>query len=271
MKITSSNAVLGTEVKLVGGSYTDCDSNPLWNGKSGQIKGVINSIESGWVRVSWSNGTRNSYRDNELENFVETKNVTPISLETAVQTVTKSFIDKAKEFSAFDITKALRVEINEGRIVLDDRVKRDVNGIDTQFVTNDEVRGLVRNYVSTFSTYYRDFNQDFIVYKPNGSGISASVAPVAPAPASVRPVVTYSPSVKPQRSAVIFKSNGTITATKLLTYVDKKKNPTLKQIQSRFKVEGGKQVTVRQIESVVKAAGLRIDTKSPYYASVVTK
>lgn len=281
MKITKANAVKGTKVKLTTTRWGDSSYNPVWGGTQGKIEGTVDGSFSGMIAVTWDNKNYNTYGDNDLETVVEVPaaqsqpvvTVATLSLNQAIESVVKTFVSTAKAFSAFDITKALRKEINEKRIALDDRPFGDVNGVNTQFVKNDEVRGVVRKLVDANSNYYRDFNGDFIIYKPNASGVlaAAAQAPVKSAPVSTAvpaPVVTHTPTAVVKTGIFTPSSQTGVSSVKLLAYVDSKKNPTLKQIQSRFK---GISTTVRSLETLVRSSGLRIDRKTPFYASVVTR
>lgn len=267
MKITIASAKVGDEVVLTTNKWGDTNSNPVWGGKFGKLVGKISSITANAMYIRWPNSTVNCYDGDSLELATAYVVVTkPLSsLKDAVTKVVTSFVERDLNFSAYEVTKALRVEINEGRITLDDRQKEDVNGIQTQKITHDEVRVYVRPIVSSYGNYAGIFNGDYVVYTCKIPSVPAVSAPVA-----VKPSVIITPTatvVTPAATSVAADSKP-VTVTKLLTYVANKQAPTLKQIQSRFK---GSPITVRSIATLAQQAGLRIDQKTPYHASVVTK
>ena len=60
---------VGSRVIYTSGNFGDSLSNPLWNGKYGQIVGtIIEKKEEGFpLRVEWDNGYVNTYRYGDLE------------------------------------------------------------------------------------------------------------------------------------------------------------------------------------------------------------
>lgn len=69
----------GDIVKYVSGSYHDCESNPLWGGKFGYIKGIID-VPNG-IRVLWDNGKHNGYIEKDLEFVKITTNTKKLNQE----------------------------------------------------------------------------------------------------------------------------------------------------------------------------------------------
>jgi len=63
------NFKVGDRVIYISGNFGDSLSNPLWNGKYGQIVGtIIEKKEEGFpFRVEWDNGHVNTYRYGDLE------------------------------------------------------------------------------------------------------------------------------------------------------------------------------------------------------------
>lgn len=266
--INIADAVVGTEVILLPSNrFGDSQRNPAWGGSQGKVKGVIKQIvQPHYIVVLWENGFLNHYDNNCLATVpVEVK---AVSLQAAVESVIATVIAAGESFSGYDITSKLRREVNEKRIVLENRPYEDVNGIQTQKVTHDEVRTFVRGYMDTISSYDRRFNGDYIVYSPNGTLSTSTTATTTPA--SVAPkTLTYTPTAVVSTPAVAVSAS-TSPSTKLVSYIRGRGPRTLKQIQSRFKVEGAAQPTVRDLAAIAQSSGLRIDVKTPYYASVVT-
>ena len=274
MSLTKEQQIIGQKVKLTSNSYTDSDYNPIWGGCKGKIEGQIDIIYGGLLPlgVKWSNGCHNSYAQDDLDILVpvvtqiiqSTKPiVNTVSIKDAVVSVINSqFIANKASFSGYDVTSAVRKQVNDGTIRLDGVPFENINGKNTQRVSHDDIRAHVRAHLDTVSSYDRKFNGDYIVYSFNGH-----------APASVPVAVLAAPTARP--TLVIAPNGVTSTAVtssdltvKLTTYISGKNSASLKQIQSRFK---GEPVTVRDIASLATKAGLRIDFKTPYHASVVTK
>jgi hypothetical protein len=287
MQVTRANATVGQEVKLTSTRWGDARNNPVWGGSQGQVKGKVSSIEQNWLAVDWDNGTRNHYSDTDLESIevatptltigLSTTPATPApatpsvateSLQTVVQNVINEQIAAGNSFSAYDITTKVRAVVNAGAVVLENRPVEDVNGRQTQRVTHDEVRPLVRSIMDTQSSYDRRFNGDYIVYQPNGTPATPSLSTTVATPIPASKSLTFTPTGTTSTGS--FSGSQSVDKTRLVTYITNKGSRTLKQIQSRFKVEGAAQPTVREIATAATSAGLRIDTKTPYYASVVT-
>ena len=58
---------IGDKVKYTSNYWGEDRYNPLWDGKYGKVVGILMEIECGSYYVNWNNGTRNSYRKNDLE------------------------------------------------------------------------------------------------------------------------------------------------------------------------------------------------------------
>ena len=58
---------VGDKVKYTSKTWGEDKYNPLWGGKYGKIAGILIEIEYENYYVNWNNGTRNSYRKNDLE------------------------------------------------------------------------------------------------------------------------------------------------------------------------------------------------------------
>ncbi len=309
MKVTAASAINGAEVVLTSTKYNPSLSNPVYTGTGVKITGKITGIRdiSGrkWIDVSWTNGTNNSYEDETLE-YTSSVATTPsvvitptatlatipvpvstvpvpvvppikptatillapaaVSLKSAVEAIiNREFIAKGLSFSGYDVTSKLRRDVNESRVRIENLAFDTINRISTQRITHDEVRVFVRDFMNVTSTYDRKFNGDYIVYIPNGTSAQASTK--ASLGGLATPSVTITPTTT-VTSGIVGTSN---FATKLQAYVASKGNPTLKQIQSRFKVKGADQITVRDIAAKVTALGLKLTSATPYYKSVVTR
>jgi hypothetical protein len=277
MLITSANAKIGQVVKLVSQQWGDSINNPIWGRSQGEVQGKITHVYPSYVRVSWDNGQANVYEMGELEEIAPVltiapapvaKKVCPVALPIAVQVVVATeFVQKGLAFSAYDVTSKLRREVNEGRIAIENRATEDVNGIQTQKINHDEVRTAIRDYMDTQTGYNRVFNGTYFIFTPNGSSTTASTAGATVA-GTTAPSLTITPtgSVSTAASAPV----KAVSPTAIKTYIQNKTARSLKQIQSRFKVEGAAQPTVRELAKAAMDAGLRIDVRTPYYASVVT-
>lgn len=64
---------IGDRVKYIGREFGDSEWNPLWNGKYGQIIGIVYTMYKGEmdVHVEWYNGEENSYYYHNLELYVK--------------------------------------------------------------------------------------------------------------------------------------------------------------------------------------------------------
>lgn len=272
-KITIATATQGTEVILTSSKFGDSSRNPVYGGTQGKVKGKVVTIVPGrYIAVVWENGLLNHYDDECLETVpvaVVAPTIPSLSLKDAVeQVIATQFIATNASFSAYDVTSKVRREVNEGRFEITGKQVEDVNGIKTQRVGHDEVRGLVRDYMNAVSTYDRRFNGDYIVYQANATVAAPVVSTGSTAPAAPL-ALTFTPTgVKATGTPAATPS--TVSSQKLVAYVTK--GPaTLKQIQSRFKVRGAPQPTVRDLASVAASAGLKLEVKTPYYASVVSQ
>ena len=61
---------IGDRVKYTSDGWGDSDRNPLWNGKYGQVIGIIDEVDrhsSLETHVQWGNGTQNGYNNCDLE------------------------------------------------------------------------------------------------------------------------------------------------------------------------------------------------------------
>jgi len=59
----------GDRVKYTSGQHYESSSNPLWNGKYGQIVGTVTSLDirNGMFNVLWDNKHSNCYYSKDLE------------------------------------------------------------------------------------------------------------------------------------------------------------------------------------------------------------
>lgn len=62
----------GKKVKYTSGDEGDTESNPLWEGTYGKIKGIVTEIEKTEntdypIVVEWENGHNNQYTEDDLE------------------------------------------------------------------------------------------------------------------------------------------------------------------------------------------------------------
>lgn len=274
MKVTLTNAKVGDEVIYTSTKYPNGKSNPVYNGSEGKVTGIITQVNDRFIGVKWSNGYVNHYDNDCLETapaVVVAPVVAQLPLKDIVEAVIASeFIAKNVQFSAYDVTSKVRREINEGRAIIAGKAKEDVNGMQTQRVAHDDIRAFVRDYMNNVSSFDRRFNGDYIVYQPNAFASAQSAASTfAKVPVCVPPLkrLIFTPTAVVASPAV---NAGGLNA-KIAAYVSGKGARTLKQIQSRFKIDNGPQFTIRELADYAKIAGLRIDVKSPYYASVVTK
>ncbi len=281
-KIKLADAVSGTEVILTSTKYGDYKSNPVYSGSQGKVKGKIERVTSSYIVVRWENNSFNYYDGDSLEaapvvatvpvpvaipapTVVIAAKPLPVSvtLENAViKVVNEQFIDKNLDFSAYDVTSKVRREINENRFEITGKTFEDINGMTTQRINHDEVRVIVRAIMNSKLSYTRTFNGGYTLYKY--TGVPAAVATVLSTPS-----VTHTPTGVQYVGTPILGTSD--FATKLQIYIGKKGTPTLKQIQSRFKVEGADQITVRDIATKSAALGFKVEVKTPYYSSVVSK
>lgn len=288
MTITKQNAIKGTVVILTSSKYGDGKYNPVYNSTEGQVTGVVEGVDDhGWIEVSWSNGQTNSYENGTLESApvavavsasVPTVTITPagivatpvvkpsirvVTLVDIVKEVCDRFVNNSTQaFSAYDVTTRIRSYVNNKEVSIYGKAIEDVSGTQTQRIEHAEVRDLVRDYLATVQGIKREFNTTlgFTTFRKVDVPVPTPT-PIVPAGS---PVLTFAPT-----GATL---TGTSTfITKLQTYIANKGSATLKQIQSRFKVEGGDQITVREIYKTVNLAGLKISAKVPYHASVVSR
>ncbi len=291
MKVSFDNSKVGQEVILTSASYPDAKNNPRYNGVHGKVVGKIISLGDKfplWISVKWGNGYENSYAKDagDLEfapvatpvvaapsvtitpTAVITTPVAPalvkpvaISLATAVENVVNQFVNKRQAFSAYDITSTLRRQVNEGFTAIENRATENVSGLQTQRINHDEVRSLVRSVANNVGSYQSRMNSTYLLWEP------LPVAAVATASKPSGPTVTITPTTT---VATITYPLSQI-AKPLVAYISRNGPRTLKQIQSRFKVENGPQLTVSQLADEATKAGLRIDKKTTFHASVVTQ
>ena len=72
------------------------------------------------------------------------------TLKMAVQDeIIQGFVANGCEFSAYTITVAIRAKVNNGMLEIDGLPYQMMNGVNTQLVSHDEVRDLVRLITST--------------------------------------------------------------------------------------------------------------------------
>lgn len=278
MKITRNNAVVGAKVKLVTRNWGDHQTNPVWGGAYGQIQGEITGFDNYWIRVKWSNGCTNSYYDDDLEQIqvpaikdetpvatvtvTLTKSTPTVTLEKAIRNIIEAYESDSKDFSAYDITKAVRKQVNDKVIELHGVAFEDVSGVQTQRIEHMHVRPIVRSVMDGKSNYSRlNSNDGYVLYK--------FTTATKPAVVYTPTGVSSTPASTPVAATSTASTNPVVDVEKLKVYIQGGSS-TLKQIQSRFKVRGAKQPTVREIAQVVNAtAGLMLEERKPFHSSLV--
>lgn len=232
--------------------------NPYWGGVHGHIVGTVTNVtSSGTIYVRWDNGKVNDYYDVDLSvHALATRELKDVITEVTQQ----DFINKSAIFSAYDVTTKIRELVNAKKLELANVPFEDVDGVLTQRVKHDDVRGLVRTLVAANPAYIASYNGEYIEYR------TTVPTPIPVASVAVSPVVTVTPTGTTSTASTPTPSTATVEFV-IRGYVKRKTNPTLKQIQSRLKKDAP---TVREIATIVTNAGLRIDQRTPYYASVVT-
>lgn len=166
-----------------------------------------------------------------------------------------------KNFSAYDVTLALRGKVNNGEIELVDAQREDVDGVNTYRIERDKVREIVSQLYTAdlLPQYKRDYaragGNTYRVYVYDAN------LPVNPTPVST-PQVLPTSSVPAQLPAkvgpvALTPQNQADIEAKILAYVKNQSAlnslPTLKKIQSRLK---GIAVTCGELEGIVKRLGL---------------
>lgn len=284
MKILSNGTAsispaVGQEVVLRATHYVRHPHNPIWGTDGKYVKGKVESIISNSVYVVWEGLGKNVYyKDGDLEIYsdallpVVAPVIKTVSIKDAVESVINAdFIAQQKSFSAYDITTAVRGLINTGTIRLDGVPFEDINGKSTQRVSHDDVRVHVRNLMDTVSAYSRNFHQgNYLLYSFVGN-TQVAAAPLTSPSVTFTPTGVVASPAAPAAVKTTIVSSASSFDNRVVEYVVNRKTATLKQIQSRFKRELQKQPrTVRDLATLATKAGLRIDVKTPYHASVVT-
>ena len=58
---------VGDRVKYISKEFSDCEEDPLWGGKHGNIKGTVQSIAGKVINVKWDNKKIQSYGKQHLK------------------------------------------------------------------------------------------------------------------------------------------------------------------------------------------------------------
>ena len=281
MNVTTKNAVVGEEVKLTSKRYGDYESNPIWGGHYGEVKGKIKSVGGDWIYVSWSNGRDNEYLDGELEvikapatvpalNIVLDVKPKAVLLLSAVSMAVSAFALESKNFSAYDVTKAIRKQINDKVYSLVGVPFENINGVNTQRVEHNDVRPAVRSAVAGLLDYSRENTADgYILYKfVKQNDVKPAVVYTLTGVDTKSMATPATPADKQVAAPTSVSGASVVTKEKLRAYITLG-GASLKQIQSRFKVRGGKQPTVREIAQIAKDSNLRLIEAYPFHASLV--
>ncbi len=176
---------------------------------------------------------------------------------TAVLNTMANFVSTGTSFSAHDITKELRNQVNANNLRLTDLDEEMVGGVTTQRIDHDKVRTQVREvYESNVLPLDRDFGRGFMLYVPR----SASPAISNPTPSLSVPT--------PQITSPTFRQSPNFPVQRYLSNKFRKSQaPTLKQIQSAIRRKGS--WTVRELKDVCESLGYSVVLTNPYYKSTV--
>jgi hypothetical protein len=192
-----------------------------------------------------------------------------ISFATAVLRVINIFRQNQTDFSAYDVTREIRVQANSGDIQIQGLPVEPVDGVNTNRIDHEDVRELVIElYTNGLITDYRKDRgnangQNYIKYvyvNPSAPVVGGNVSNSAVAS---NPVPT---AQTPQKFNLTFKAYGNSAGApkyanvgRILAYVSQKKakggTPTLKSIQSALK---GFKITTKEIESLVTSNGYKV-------------
>lgn len=179
---------------------------------------------------------------------MNTKNLT---FTTAVFTAAQQL--RKNSFSIYDVTRRLRSLVNDGSIVLSDRVPQDIDGSQTYSIAHEEVKGvfyeLIENGILT-GLDKRD-NGTYLLFfeKPVVDAVIAMSAPSAPPVAPIQsPVVMPTPL-----------PDDAVLMQRVQDYLSNRSgsNVTMKEIQSRFK---GIRKTCDEYANLVARLGYPIDS-----------
>ena len=185
-----------------------------------------------------------------------------LTFATAVLCAIRRFTSISFDFSAHDITKELRRQVNSGEIALSDIDERDVDGSITQYIEHDVVRNLVRELYTEnlIPDYGRKDNGQYIVYtKLNITPSQTTTVTLAAQP-------TPTPTPTPPQPAISQITKETMVIDYVKRKVAKGEHPTLKRIQSRMKRAS---LTCGEIESVLMKYGYAVRQTGRYCDSVV--
>jgi len=246
--------------------YTQADKfldfNPDEQSSSSNVGGKVLSVDSSQVVVEWDNGWVITHLAESFKSVFSDLSVVTISLENAVITVIhQAFVDEGLSFSAHDITQAIREDVNEGRLRINSLPIEDVDGLQTQRISHESVREIVRRHMETVVGYEDRTNGTYIVY--------TRIVPTSQSTQTlaVAPTLTFTPTAV--LSNIIPSTPKTSSDFEVLiqSYLTARGPRTLKQIQSRIKDDAP---TVAEIHQIANSLGLQVQINEPYHASIVS-
>jgi hypothetical protein len=193
------------------------------------------------------------------------KNLTFI---VAVLSVINDFRLKQQSFSAYQVTQELRSRVNNGSLTFSDRQSETIENVTTYRVERDEVRNIISELYDNGLLFglqrgnARTGSSSYVIYE---------CKPPVATPAAVPVTTSLTPRVN--NSVYLPGSTGKTTITSVLppqwvanaiaSYIIRKfqkgQNPSLKQIQSRFKTTP---LSTSEIRGYVEKAGYKIQAQS---------
>jgi hypothetical protein len=205
-----------------------------------------------------------SLKQNKEKEKIKTMNILFV---TAVYLAANQLIKKGNPFSIFNVTKSIRDDVNNGSLVIDDKEKVMLGGKQVSDVQHDDVkRAFIEMYDNgAFPGLGNRMSADYMYREFVPSCLSSPInSTVSNTPVSAPQPVTPQPVVKiclaPQR---VFSK----VQTKVQAYISSKGQPTMKQIQSRFKKA---KFTCLQLADILGKAGYKITKTHPEYPSFWT-
>lgn len=172
------------------------------------------------------------------------------NLATAVQCIVDEFGEASKRFSAYDITQELRRRVNEETAEISNIPYEHVDGRYTQKIEHNDVRNEIfkLHHDGKLDRFQGgNGNASYMVYEVKAASNPVKVLGVNPLSSSpVKALNQVANAVRP-----------TPTDNDVMDYINRKhkagENPTLKQVQSRFK---GYQISTQDISDIAKKNGV---------------
>jgi len=196
-----------------------------------------------------------------------------IKLNTAIIAQIKAFVDSGKDYSAYDVTKAIRNDCNSGVLAISDLQQEDVDGISSYKIVHSDVQAYVKELEQnnllfgcqkTYGVSHHGVS--YVIYNP---------APVVPTFQVAASTSTSTASTAAIAIPIKIKQSKTnkinaALSSKIENYVVNKglkgSKATLKGIQSRLKQKG---ITVEDIYNFVVDDGYYVSSTEPLHLSEV--